>query len=309
MLKLRLLLIAAALAATAAAPIPVLDYANEFDQFEAATQNLPAEERLKAFHAKFDGLLPGVYVADDQADMDRKIIKSLEDFPKIREAYRRTERRFAPEFDTAVTHFRKFFPDFESPYPVYLLHDLSQRDGGTTTVNGKIVMLFGADMIARIHDDDSLQPFLEHELFHLEHARHFAECERYWCQLWKEGLAVYAASAMTPGATDYQLLLEWPKPIRPEVDAHMVQALCFASANFDSDEDIPLRQSFMGSGHAPDLPARFGYYIGYLVAQKAVQAHDFPTVTRVSNDEARLLVRTELLALMHDAKASCAPPS
>ncbi len=306
MLKLCSLLLILAFAATAAAPVRLLNYAPEFDQFEAATRQLPAEERLRAFHARFDTLLPGVYASDDRAGMDRRIMDSLEDFPRIRDAYRRTEQRFPSEFDISVAHFRKFFPDFEPPYPVYFLHDLNQRDGGTTTVNGKGVMLFGADMIARIHDDDSLQPFIEHELFHLEHARHFTDCDQYWCQLWKEGLAVYAASAMTPGASDSQLLLDLPKPIRAETDAHMAQALCFVSANFDSGDAEPLQQSFTRAGKASDLPARFGYYVGYLIAQKAVQRHDFPAVTRMSRNGARPVVRAALLELMRSAKTNCA---
>ena len=84
------------------------------------------------------------------------------------------------------------------------------RDGGSDYVGGQKVMLFGADVIAKIHNDESLQPFLEHELFHLEHARHFADCDQLWCPLWQEGLATYAASAMTPGASDHQLLLDQP---------------------------------------------------------------------------------------------------
>ena len=304
-----LLLLVLAFVTTAAAPVRLLDYASEFDQFEEATRNLPPLERVKAFHEKFDRLLPGMYTDEDQAAMDGKIAASLQDFPKIRDAYRRTEQRFPGELDTAVEHFRKFFPDFEPPYPIYLLHDVGQRDGGTTTVNGQHVMLFGADMIARIHDDDSLQPFLEHELFHLEHARHFADCDQYWCQMWKEGLAVYAASVMTPGASDYQLLLEWPKPIRAPTDAHMVEALCFVSANFDSTDFAPLRQSFMGGGQAPGLPVRFGYYIGFLTAQKAMQHHGFPSVARMNDDAARPVVRAALLDLMRDAKATCAPPA
>ena len=307
--KLPLLLLVLACAATAAAPVRLLNYAPEFDSLEEDTRSLLPAARVKAFHEKFDRLLPGMYADADQAAMDGKITRSLEDFPKIREAYRRTEQRFPGELDTAVAHFRKFFPDFEPPYPVYLLHDLSQRDGGTTTVNGQHVMLFGADMIARIHDDDSLQPFLEHELFHLEHARHFADCDQYWCQLWKEGMAVYAASVMTPGASDYQLLLEWPKPIRAPADARMAEALCFASANFDSTESAPLKQSFTSGEHAADLPVRFGYYIGYLTAQKAVRHRDFPDLARMDDETARPVVRAALITLMQDAKATCAPPA
>lgn len=304
----RTLLVLLALLCTAAAPVKLLNYANDFDAFEEATRNLPPDARLKAFHDKFDKLLPGVYAEGGQENMDHNIASALVDFPSIREAYRASSKRFPADLDAAVTHFRQFFPDFESPYPVYLLHDMGMRDGGTATVDGKTVMLFGADMIARLHNDDSVQPFIEHELFHLEHARHFGECDIFWCQLWKEGLAVYAASVMTPGANDHQLLLDMPGPIRPAADAHFAEALCFVSANFDNDEQAQISQAFMMRRHPPELPGRFGYYVGLRLAQQLAPQHQLSDMANMDYVAARPLVRQGLMELMQQAKATCPPP-
>ncbi|MEO5866926.1 MAG: hypothetical protein ABIS14_12005 [Sphingomonas sp.] len=285
------------------------DYAGDFDRFEATTQDMPEPARLAAFHAKFDRLYPGLYAAKDPAALDRRIAKALADFPALRERYRDTVRRFPLEFDSAITAFRRVFPDFVPPMPVILAHELGQRDGGSDIVGGRKVMLFGADVIAQIHNDDSLQPFLDHELFHLEHARHFADCDQAWCPLWQEGLATYAASVMTPGASDHQLLLDQPTLIRAPTDAHWAAALCWAARNFDVTDDATIGLGFYANHHPPDLPARFGYYVGMRVAALAARGRGLPAIARLDDAAARPVVVQALAKLIAEAHAPCSAPA
>ena len=151
------------------------------------------DARVAAFRATFEKLVPGLYTDQDEARLNGRIARSLTEFASIRPAYRMVLMRFPSDLDSAVKGFRRVFPQLQQPMPIYLAHELGLRDGGTDHVGARKVMLFGADVIARIHNDDSLQPFLQHELFHLEHARHFADCDQLWCPLWQEGLATYAA--------------------------------------------------------------------------------------------------------------------
>jgi len=208
-----------------------------------------------------------------------------------------------------VTHFRRVFPDFVPPLPIILAHELGVRDGGSDYVAGRKVMLFGADMIARLHNDDSLQPFMEHELFHLEHARHFADCDQYWCPLWQEGLATYAASVMTPGASDHQLLLDQPQPIREPTDRHWKEALCVAAAQFDRADETAINTAFSaGESGSSDLPRRFGYYVGLRVAAEAGRQRSLPELARLNDEQARPVVAKALGALIAEARAPCSAP-
>ena len=179
---------------------------------------------------------------------------------------------------------------------------------GTDLVAGKKVMLFGADMIAELHNDDSLRPFLEHELFHLEHARHFADCDQFWCLLWQEGLATYAASTMTPGASDHQLLLDMPRPVRGPTDQRWTEALCTAAKQFDGTDKAATSAAFTGGENASGLPPRFGYYVGLRVATEAARQQSLPTMTRLDNANARPIVANALSALLAEADASCPGP-
>jgi hypothetical protein len=212
--------------------------------------------------------------------------------------------------NTAVAHFHTLFPGFRSPLPIFLYHSLGQRDGGSALLDPgrRQVMLFGADLIAQLHTDDVLQPFFEHELFHLEHVRAFPGCDQFWCALWQEGLAVDAAAAMTPNATDHQLFLDIPTAIRARTDARWTEALCFVSTHFnDSGEAVIGRALKVGGKPPPGLPDRFGYYVGYRLAQATGQT--VPSLAQLDERAVRPLLRATLVRLMKDAKADCALPS
>jgi hypothetical protein len=302
------LLVLSSSAADGALPVAFIDLATPFERIALDTEGRPGADRVAAVRQALDRLMPGVYATDDKAD--RSIARALADFPKRREGYDRAVRAFPGTLDGAVAQFRTVFPDFVPPLPIFLYHSLGVRDGGSDYLEPghRHVMLFGADMIARLHDDDSLGPFMDHELFHLEHAHAFPDCDQFWCVLWQEGLAVDATAAMNPAATDHQLLLDWPAAIRAPTDAHWVLALCFVAAHFDDTADAALAQAFQGGGEPPrGLPDRFGYYVGYRVAGETGQA--IVQLDRLDHEAARTLLQATLVRMMAKAKADCAPPA
>jgi hypothetical protein len=297
-----------ALRAAAAPPVAFADLATPFERVAVDSAGRPEAERIAAVRQALDPLLPGIYAAG--ARTDRAIGRALADFPARREAYEQAVRAFPAALDDAVARFRAVFPDFESPLPIVLYHSLGVRDAGSDYLEPghRHVMLFGADRIAQLHADDSLEPFMDHELFHLEHARTFADCDQFWCLLWQEGLAVDAAAAMTPGATDHQLLLDSPAPIRAPVDTHWAQALCFVAAHFDDTTDATLAQGFQGGGRPPaDLPDRFGYYVGLRAARAT--GRSIVELDRLGHEDARALLRATLARMIADAQAGCAAPA
>jgi len=297
-----------ALPCAAAAPVPFTDLATPFERVALATAGQPETARIAAVRAALDPLLPGVYAAG--AGTDRRIARALADFAAGQAGYDRAVSTFPAALASAVAKFRRVFPRFVSPLPIYLYHSLGTRDGGSDYLEPghRLVMFFGADLIAALHADDSLEPFLDHELFHLEHQRAFADCDQFWCGLWQEGLAVDAAASMNPGATDHQLLLDMPAPIREATDRHWAQALCFVAAHFDDADEKVIAQALQGHGNPPaGLPDRFGYYVGFRIAK----ATDRPIVAlaRLDHAAARGLMRAALVRLMANAKAPCAPPT
>jgi hypothetical protein len=248
-----------------------VDLTGEFARFVDDTAGMEEPARIALFRQKMDALLPGFYTPRFGATpekYDAQVAGALKNFAAIRPKYEEVQRTFPAAFDAGLRHFRKQFPGFTPNVPVYLLHSLGEMDGGTRDLNGKTYLIFGADVIAQIHDAHDLTPFLDHELFHVENHKAFPECEEAWCSLWAEGLATYAAKMMNPGVDDKALLLTLPQPIRANVDATWPAALCFMRARLWSKDEADLEAMFMYSNKPKEYPSRFGYYVGLRVAEE-----------------------------------------
>lgn len=262
-----------------AKPAPYIDLTADFSRFVDETAGMKEADRVALFHERMDALLPGFYApryGATTAQYDAGIARAFKRFAELRPGYEQVQKEFPAAFEAGIQHFRKLFPGFTPNVPVYLLHSIGEMDGGTRELNGKVHLIFGADVIANIHDAHDLTAFLDHELFHVEHGKHFSECGEVWCALWAEGLATYAAEVMNPGADDGQLLLTTPNPIRAAVDANWSAALCFTRARLFSADPANVEALFVGGADTKDFPERFGYYVGLRVAEESGSKHKLP---------------------------------
>ena len=269
------------------------DITAQFSRFVDDTAGMAPTTRVALFHTEMDVLLPGFYAprfGSTQAEYDARIASALEGFPGLRAQYGQVQRDFPAAFDAGIRHFRKVFPGFTPDVPIYLLHSVGEMDGGTRELGGRTHLVFGADVIAQIHEARDLTPFLDHELFHVENGKYFADCEQVWCLLWAEGLATYAAKVMNPGADDQQLLLTSPKPIRAAVDASWPAALCFARARLFSTESTDLQALFVGGAGNGQFPDRFGYYVGLRVIEELGGRYSLPKLAKMKSEKARRVV-------------------
>jgi hypothetical protein len=264
-------------------------YTDAFDRFARDTVATPDAERVRLFRARFATVFPGFYAPRErtETEFESSILRALQDYPAIRDRYLAAAQTFGAAFARGNTRFRTFFPDYRLTVPVYLVHSLGEMDGGGRTIEGRDVMVFGADVIAQIHDPDTIGPFLDHELFHVYHSRFFADCDQLWCALWREGLATYVAERMNPGATDRQLLLTSPMPLRAAVEPHLAEAVCLARAKMDSTDDADLRPFFQGGASPGAFPPRFGYYVGYRIARQIGGHMSLAALARLTQTTAR----------------------
>jgi hypothetical protein len=312
---MRRLLVAAAalLAATAAhaegppAGTGYTDLSGAFVAFYDANEGLDIDARVAAFKRDVAPLYPAFYAPRDgrtQDQVDANIRKAIEEFPSIRDKYVAAEQAFPVALAKAREHFHKTFPNSTASLPTYLLHSLGEMDGGTRTVDGRDVMVFGADGIAKYHSPTDIGAFFDHEFLHVEHGSYFKDCDAIWCSLWEEGLATATAGQMNPGIGDAALMLTIPRPIAPEVDAHWRAALCYLDARKDSVTRDDYKALFWGNGGTEILPPRWGYYVGYKVAQDLLKSHSLVELAHMPNDGAETLVKGQL-AKMVAAAGGC----
>lgn len=301
---MRFVLASMALVASAASAAPYRSLTRAFASFAEQTATLPDDQRLARFGKEVAARFPAFYVPADGegvAQYRARVLKALREFPAIKTRYEAAEAAFPQAYAAGVAHFRTAFPDFRAPANVVILHSLGQLDGGTRTLGGKHYLLFGADGIARYHEPDSIGVLFDHELFHVEHARAFSDCDPVWCGLWQEGLATYASLAMNPGANDRQLMLDLPKPIRGSVDAQWKAALCLLRAKLESTSRADYGLFFFANANGSSFPSRFGYYLGLRIAEQAAAKHSLQEMARMDHSAAHALVGRSLDGMVADA--------
>ena len=312
-----LLLIAMALLGSGAGPADpkaaatakagtLTDLTPEFVAFADQSAALPDADRVKAFHARFDPVLTGYFddKGTNQARFDILVAQRLRDFPQTRQKFVATAAAFGAAFTRGQDHFTQAFPDYSLNVPVYLVHSMGQQDGGTRTIGGRTIMFFGADVIAAIHDETTIGPFLDHELFHIYHEKYFGDCPQLWCSLWQEGMATYVAAQLNPGASDRALLLTQPRPIRPEVEPRLGEAMCSLRAKFESalpDDHAPF---FYADAAKGAFPPRYGYFLGYLLAAKIGATMPLQTLAKLPRDKVKPLLMAAI-----DGYGLCEPPA
>lgn len=287
---------------TAEAPadgLELIDFTDDFARIHDRDAALPDAERVARFKAEFAQLLPGFYseerVGAPADKYDEYVLAAIKRFPEQRAGIARVSREFRGLLAPAQASFEAAFGAMTGFPPINLVHSLGEFDGGTRSLPGGSRLMFGADMIDEIYKTTPIQPFFHHELFHLLHHRTFSDCEPVWCGLWTEGLAVHVASRLNPGATDAALLLTFPEPLRPAVERNRPAALCYVAARLNSTERKDLRALF-SSGKPDDasLPSRFGYYVGYVVAEDIGRTRTLKELAAMNRDQVEPLIKASL---------------
>ena len=279
----------------------LIDLTHDFAAYYDQTARFDRDARVAAFYAQVAPLISGFYEPIRQAsaasDPDRYLIAALADYPTHRHDIDLARQRFAALFGPARRSFEAAFGSLRGTPPIYLVHSLGSMDGGTRELADGTHLVFGADMIARLHLHHDIQPFFHHELFHVLHARRFAGCDQLWCGLWEEGLAVYAAHTLNPRATDEELLLTQPEPLRAAVDSHRREAICATRSHLESQNPAHARAFFSSGRLNENLPPRFGYYVGYLVARDIGRTHTLRQLAAMTPSEVRPLLDAALARL------------
>jgi hypothetical protein len=297
---------------TAAQGLQFVDLTDEFDKAWNGTAQLPAERRPLAFEAEMAKSPAGFYdpkrVADylTEPKYQERVLKGLNAYPEQRPGIQRVSREFQAMIKPAQRSFERAFGPMRGYPPIYLVVSFGEFDGGTRDLPEGNRLMFGADMIDRLHKNKPLQPFFHHELFHLLHARTFHGCEQVWCSLWSEGLAVYVASKLNPLADDDALLLDMPRPLRSAVEEQKTAAVCAVRERLNSTAKADYAPLFMmgGKNLEPQLPPRFGYYVGYLVAQDLGRTRTLRQLARMPNDQVKPLLEASLARM-----STCPPPA
>ena len=281
--------------AMAGGGLQIVDLTSKFDRFAMATTDMPDAQRIVAFEKQMGLIANGFYARERRPHgFEYRTLLQLKTYPDRRAAMLQVSRDFSRLFAPARKSFEGVFGPVPTTQPIFLVDSMGEFDGGIRHLNGNPTLLFGADVIAEVHSGQRLTAFFYHELFHLFHDSKVSDCMAVWCSLWGEGLATYVSSRLLPGASDDELILNLPEPIRPAVESDRRSAVCAIVRRLDSTTDEDFNALFQGDGRLPGFPSRMGYYIGYLVASDIGRNHSIHQLAEMSLVEARPLIDASL---------------
>jgi hypothetical protein len=263
----------------AASPCPRQNLLPGFDRFVAATATFSPEARATAFVADYAARHPEFYLIgrvnrlDALADPARRYFRGGESRPGMRPLdpamTSRIGRTIDQRFDATQRRFLTQFPDFRCDVRILFGVSLDRFDGTLVRDGAGSRLLFGVDMISRVHSPETLPALFDHELFHIYHAQVSARPPRgplpLWWGMWLEGLAIHASGRMNPELTPDQLFWYPPGIVargnarRPEIARAMLADIDATGERYD--------RFFTASENAAGLPPRAGYYMGWRMAQ------------------------------------------
>lgn len=293
-------------AAMAAEPAhKINNIAMGFVAFWDANKDKPKDEQVAEFKRVVAPQFPGFYDPKrltgnvTQERYDSLIAGAIKDFPNIRAGYIQKAQQFETEMPKYVGTFKARFPDYRQTQDIVVLHSLGEMDGGPRTINGKDYLVFGVDSMVKYHGNGNESAFFHHELFHTYHkANGRCESESVWGNLWSEGLATYVSKVMNPGASNIELLLEFPNGMAERTQAVLPAALAQLESVLDKEDDKSVGGLFYGSvDDGSGLPRRRGYYLGMLVAQEAARHHDLHALAKLGCEPVKQIVHDAIRTL------------
>lgn len=262
--------------------------------WEAARDAEPADQyrlfnqMLRAPNAElYDSILQGLPIGPDEL-----VPRAMRLMRPFEPTMRALSGQLAAELPRQLAMFRESFPDFRCTTPIYFLFAVGAFDGATRQVGGRAALLFGMDVIARIHGQ-LLTPLVVHELFHVHHDAVVPNSPHrlYWA-VWKEGLATYVSRRLNPNVAETQVCC---LPDVPAVTAAMPTLIPELLSRLDSETQADYARYLLGG--ATDIPARSGYYLGYRVAAQLGESRSLAQLARLPPEAVRPLLESALRAL------------
>jgi hypothetical protein len=300
-------------AAMSTAPCQAQSLLSEWDRFEQQTRALAPEVRGQVFVDDFATRHPDYYRGlDDAAARARRAARMARYFetrdetPQAALAPADVVAAFAP----AEARFRRALPDFDCRTTITFGLSFGSFDGQVwRDAEGRDHLLFGVDVVGRLHTARSLPVLFDHELFHIYHAQQFRETAWFdddqplWWGLWMEGLASYASHRMNPDV-DLGDVFWMPRDLDVQVDARRAELAKTMLGDIDAraGDGTAYARWFQG-GDQLGQPARSGYYLGYRFAEHMGRNRTLADLARLPPE----VVRREAIAWLTGQAAAAIP--
>jgi hypothetical protein len=181
-------------------------------------------------------------------------------------------------FDTEIAHLQKLLPDLNWRGTLIFMPNLFGFDAGGGPLNGKDILIFGLDTIARNDGPEAdLAVMTSHEVFHHYHAsfhpdwknQHRGVDAPLYQLVWREGLATYASQQLNPTA---RLSTIFNDPaLAPSCESNVPALASRLLKNLDGTDKELMMEWMSDQVRSSDVPPRAGYYFGWAICNRTGQ--------------------------------------
>lgn len=284
-----------------ATPCRVMNLMPPFWRFWDAAKDQPQSAQLLQFDEMVVKKHPEVYrksvLGVGSNGPSPRIADFLRGVPANIAAMRKLSDSLEGDLPLYLNDFQKAFPDFACQNPIYFLVSLGAFDGGVRSVNDSPALLFGVDVIARIHSQDELGALFDHELFHMYHRQITGigggRGDPLYRALWEEGLATYVSGVLNPRVSE-SAILGRPEDLAARAKLQLPQIARELLQNMDSTSPDLYQTFFLGNSARKDMPPRSGYYVGLLIARELGQSHNLQQLAEMNGESLRSTIRRVL---------------
>lgn len=222
-------------------------------------------------------------------------------FDELAGEVRRLSTSVPDAWRAQVERFARHLPDADADTPVAVMVSFLNFDAAVRLWRGRPSLFIGLDGVARFHGPGAdLGILFDHERFHLYHHQVNPSLilpggDTLWLGIWKEGLAVHASAVLNPAASRLRVLLgdrglaEAPPDLPRRVAAELPPIL--------HATDAPTRARYLSYGYRGDLPARSGYLLGLVIAERVARGRGLAELARIPAPDIEALVRAEIAAI------------
>jgi hypothetical protein len=285
-------------------PFRVIDVMPAFWNFWDTTIEESTDQRVRDFFNTVVEAYPdlfhhGLIASGALTDLDgvpeaqARVAKYLQDVSSFIPAMRQITITIRDNFFRYVQEFSTTFPDYAPTTPVHFSVSLFGFSGGLLVSGENTGLYFGVDELARIYGPTgNFKVILQHELFHQYHyqiAPEISADPAAWAFMWEEGLATYVSQRMNPGTTADQVLVT-PNRLSELARPHLRDLARRVLDRADSTNPKDYSDLFSVEQAPRGFPARSGYFVGYVVAEKLAATRSLVELVHLRGPELKLAV-------------------
>lgn len=304
-----------AIAAIPPPPFRVVNAMPAFWHFWDTTITESTDKRVSAFFNTVVAAYPdlfrhGLIASGALTDLDSvpeaqaRVAKYLQDVSSFIPQMRKISATISQSVSSYVQEFATTFRDYAPTTPMYFSVSLFGFSGGLLISGANTGLYFGVDELARLYGSiANLKLILQHELFHQYHyqiAPEIGEDRAAWAFMWEEGLATYVSWRMNPGTTADQALV-LPDRLSELARPHLSKLARRLLDHADSTNPNDYLDLFSVEQAPSGIPARSGYFVGYLVAEKLARTRSLVDLVHLRGQDLKMAVLSVLSELENTA--------